>query len=935
MAAPNVDDFVDYKAEYMAMIRHAHISGDQVIGLCPFHEDTSDSFSANVKTGQWVCFAGCGQGNFVTFWARYYGVDNATALKQICEKYHVDMAPKKERKPRKPYTVEEYARDKGMSSEYLAAEWGVRTVEPPNGPSFVYMPYYYSTGELAQERRRFADKDLDFKRERNAPKKIQALYGEHKLASIKDYIVIVEGESDVQAMWYMGICHAVGVSGASNFNSQQAGKVAACDKPVAIHIEKDANGDPDSGGKTFAVAVPRALGAAGLKAAIAVWSCRDIDPECKDPSDILIKYGREKGAQLINAAINAAKRVDMSAWEKPPLTNPPVDLECPKGWSISDEGIYRLGDFHSEKARKAKPEQMENGPELVTTTPILILARVKSLEARREKDGEYVDSGDKKERIQLAYRVDNKWENEIFTRSTVFSSRSVVDLTEYGCDITSENGKDMVNFLSSLMRANAPKIPIKYATTTLGWQDDKTFIPGKPGDIIVDMPDAFMRIYRAMKKKRGTLDDWVAMVSPFRRNDVFRLMLAASFGAPLLKVLDQRSFTLYVWYDSLGGKTIGLRTALSIWGPSDDLMSNFNSTITYIERKAKLMNDLPLGIDERQQASRNQLTLDQILYMVANGAPRGRADKNADIKDDTRWRTIAIATGEEPLTDETSQTGTSNRQIVINGRPFDEEEEAAEMYGKVSRCYGSAGPAFIQKLVDNTELVKQTFEAIRKYLGNAKSRNLAHLAHAAILGTADYLSSIWIFGEDADKAIETAKRIAAKAANQQEQFNSGDIKLSASRFILDWISENESNFRATEYSRGPIYGWYDEDVTDIININPKSLKEGMAKAGYSFNQIKYHLEHIRAIRTCERKLGEKITKEFTVVKRHRVKYISPDNRTIEEEIRQRVIELNLRILADSLGEVLEDELDDEPQSGDFSAQLGFSDLEPPGPDLPF
>jgi len=41
--------------------------GDQAIGLCPFHDDHNPSFSLNVRTGQWICFA-CGRdGNWNTF----------------------------------------------------------------------------------------------------------------------------------------------------------------------------------------------------------------------------------------------------------------------------------------------------------------------------------------------------------------------------------------------------------------------------------------------------------------------------------------------------------------------------------------------------------------------------------------------------------------------------------------------------------------------------------------------------------------------------------------------------------------------------------------------------------------------------------------------------------------------------------------------------
>lgn len=47
----NIDDFVDYAAEYKSVIKGAKITGDRIIGRCPFHDDNKDSFAADLKTG--------------------------------------------------------------------------------------------------------------------------------------------------------------------------------------------------------------------------------------------------------------------------------------------------------------------------------------------------------------------------------------------------------------------------------------------------------------------------------------------------------------------------------------------------------------------------------------------------------------------------------------------------------------------------------------------------------------------------------------------------------------------------------------------------------------------------------------------------------------------------------------------------------------------
>ncbi len=42
-------------------------SGNQRVGMCPFHEDRRPSFSVDVKEGLWICYAGCGEGNATQF----------------------------------------------------------------------------------------------------------------------------------------------------------------------------------------------------------------------------------------------------------------------------------------------------------------------------------------------------------------------------------------------------------------------------------------------------------------------------------------------------------------------------------------------------------------------------------------------------------------------------------------------------------------------------------------------------------------------------------------------------------------------------------------------------------------------------------------------------------------------------------------------------
>lgn len=111
----NLDQIVDYRAEYSGVVEKPHYSGDKLTGLCPFHDDRNNSFSVDLKTGKWKCHAGCGGGNFITFWAKLHGLnlESHEAYKQILDRYHVSTEPQKQTKEElQSYSVDQYAFEK-------------------------------------------------------------------------------------------------------------------------------------------------------------------------------------------------------------------------------------------------------------------------------------------------------------------------------------------------------------------------------------------------------------------------------------------------------------------------------------------------------------------------------------------------------------------------------------------------------------------------------------------------------------------------------------------------------------------------------------------------------------------------------------------------------------------------------------------------------
>ena len=828
-AEVDLDRLVDYKTEYCSVIKKHKITGENLTGLCPFHNDNNNSFSVDLRTGMWKCHAEDRGGNFITFYAELNGLDNHEAYKQILEKYGALHEPQEKPKEKAKsglshYTLAQYSFEKRLPEEWLKDQCCLQTKKDRDGIQYIHIPYYREDGSEATFRKRYADKQFRWKY--GAGKDI-CLYGAWKLGQVRKigYAALVEGESDSQSMWYMGIS-TLGVPGASMMRSSWAEQLQ--DLKIYIHVE------PDKGGETFLAKVTRALREGGFIGEVYKWSCRTLG--CKDPSEVYMKYGKEDAAAKILKAISNAEQIDKDDDAVPDaVEGAPVNLRQPEGWIYSDKGISVI-------------DEKKYAPVMVCRTPIIITQRLRSMETGEEK-------------IEVAFKRDGQWSRAIYPRSTIFTARGITALADLGCTITSENAKHVVKFLSALEAENIDVIKKADSTSTFGWQSGKRFIPGHDKDIVLDI-DPSQRGMAAAYCQNGTMKDWMEIMKPHRERDKFRFILAASFTAPLLRIIKQRIFFVYNWGGSKGGKTAALKASLSAWGDPERLMVNFNATQVGLERTASFYCDLPLGIDERQLAGNNQNSLEKIVYMISSGTGKIRGAKSGGIQALQTWRTVALATGEEPLSTETSQTGVSTRVLEIYGGPFDDERDASVMHQQSGMNCGWAGPAYIGMLLHTDERsITEKYEEMMQYVYSiSKGKSGSHIAGIAAVALADAIIDTWIFGNgewlkryengEFDNEFaknntenlqidtvswERAKEMAGNIMQEQMNADTGDVNENATQFIVDWILSNKDSFG--EKAFGTCLGMIQNKNAYIF---PSMLTQALAKAGYSSRKtLKY------------------------------------------------------------------------------------------------
>jgi putative DNA primase/helicase len=183
--------------------------GDKDTGLCPFHDDTGQSFSTYVSetTGHrgWKCFTGCGSGNLIDFYMKRHDLSFRDALQALCEDRGIEKAPKGERtsEPRSGH-------GRGQpTAEYV--------YHGPDGqPRFRVTRYDAGDGKTFAQSRYDADLG-EYVGGKGCMSGVERV--PYRLPEWKDspVVVLVEGEKCADALWAIGVPATTTAGGSSSW----------------------------------------------------------------------------------------------------------------------------------------------------------------------------------------------------------------------------------------------------------------------------------------------------------------------------------------------------------------------------------------------------------------------------------------------------------------------------------------------------------------------------------------------------------------------------------------------------------------------------------------------------------------------------------------------------------------------------------------------
>ncbi len=429
---------------------------------------------------------------------------------------------------------------------------------------------------------------------------------------------------------------------------------------------------------------------------------------------------------------------------------------------------YRTTSYKITDDGKILQSIPNRGDILVSYQPIIPVEKYKNLENGIEK-------------IKIAFYDSNKWKDITVNRLMIATSQNIVKLADYGIEVTSENAKLLVKYLSEIINLNEDKILVNSSVSRLGWINEE-FIPYS-NKYLYDGDIDYKNIFEAVKES-GSYELWKEKIKELRsKSVVLRFCMAASAASPLVEILKINSFIVHLWGKSSNGKTVAQMVCASIWGnpARGKLLSTLDNTKVASERLCNFLHNMPLILDELQILKDRDKTYDNLIYTLTEGKGRDRGTISGGIDSMTKWDNIIILSGEEPITSSFSKEGVKNRVIEIeeNNTIIENGNQVVDL---ILKNYGFAGKIIIeavQKKKDILDEFKNISEELKKHISYTKQIN----SIACIL-VADKILSSLIF-EDEPIKIDDIKDYINKDTDEADRYIN---------YIIDIANANLNRF---------------------------------------------------------------------------------------------------------------------------------------------
>jgi len=309
--------------------------------------------------------------------------------------------------------------------------------------------------------------------------------------------------------------------------------------------------------------------------------------------------------------------------------------------------------------------------------------------------------------------------------------RSLVqNLAVRGLEIVPGQEGRLSRYLGSF---KSKQVPWLRSTAKLGWIDaldshlayvspssENGVIALEKTERIIFQPEQHSPNLHTMHQQ-GRLQDWQTHVAlPCRGNAYLITAVCMPFAAMLLKAAAVESGGIHYYGRSSRGKTTAAQVAASVVGCGADPASapelayiqRWNSTANGLEGLTAAHNDSLLILDEIHTCGAKDFG--QVAYNITGGKGKVVMDKDRNLKQQRTWRTFVLSTGEFSVRQKIEEEGNKvragqlvrfadvpiNDSLIQDTHGMEPDAFALQLKRACGQHYGTAGPAFIEALIE-------------------------------------------------------------------------------------------------------------------------------------------------------------------------------------------------------------------------------------------
>lgn len=592
------------------------------------------------------------------------------------------------------------------------------------------------------------------------------LYNLDKLAARPDVPVYVcEGEkaSDAAAVLFPDAVCTTAMNGAQSPDKANWSPL----KGRAVLIWPD-NDEPGRGYAAAVAMLARAAGAVSVQ--VLDLAALSVDP--KTGNARALPKGWDAADAVADgwtaealAELHRAGRLFKSVVEEKPAPRSKEKTEKRQRYELRADGLY----FHGWEFNR-RTQKFEAAPALWICSPLEVTARTR--DANGENWGRLLEFTD-------LDGVPHRWAMPMnLLRGDGQELRG--ELLRQGLLISSN--PDARRRLTDHLQEARPERHARCVLRT-GWHDRAFVFPHRTlGDEVEPVLFQADTLEGNPYRERAALSEWRDTVAALCiGNSRLVFSVSAAFAAVLLGPCEEDGGGFHLRGDSSCGKTTAILVAGSVFG-GRDYMQRWRATDNGLEALAAMYSDTLLPLDELAQM--DPRAAGEAAYMLANGAGKSRADRNGNARGRKTWRVLFLSAGEVSLADHVAQAGrrTHAGQEVrmadipadagtglglfeeLHGRP-DGHTLSRDLCEAAARCYGTAGPAFIEAVIPRLDELPGSVARMREQFmaevlpddaGGQARRAAARFALVAVAGEFAAVCGIvpWPKGE--------AKRAAAR-----------------------------------------------------------------------------------------------------------------------------------------------------------------------------